>query len=101
MSKRRYKSSDENAKYGAGEMLAMYENAYKRLFFRKKRVCPLAKTPIEEVNYKNIPLLNRFVSERGRILPNRITYLSTKNQRKIKGEIKKARILALMPFVKY
>ena len=101
MSKRKYKNSNENTKYGEGEMLAMYENAYKRLFFRKKRACPLTQTPEEEVNYKNINLLSRFVSERGRILPNRITYLSTKNQRKIKNEIKKARILALMPFVKY
>ena len=103
MSKRKYKNSreNENERYGAGEVHAMYEDAYKRLFFRKKRTCPLSNMPEEQINYNNIALLSKFVSERGRILPNRITFLSTKNQRIIKREIKNARVLALMPFVKY
>ena len=102
MSNKRYKGqANENEKYGAGEVHAMYEDAYKRLFFRKKRACPLTKIPEEKINYKNVALLSKFVSERGRILPNRVTYLSTKNQRKVKREIKNSRMLALMPFVKY
>jgi small subunit ribosomal protein S18 len=103
MTAKRYKNSRDNDKerYGAGEVHAMYEDAYKRLFFRKKRVCPLAGLPDEQINYKNVALLNQFISERGRILPNRVTFLSTKSQRRIKGEIKNARALALMPFVKY
>lgn len=103
MRSKKYKNTRENEKerYGAGETHAMYEDAYKRLFVRKKRASPLAGLPEEQVNYKNIALLNQFVSERGRILPNRITSLSTKDQRRIKMEIKNARELALMPFVKY
>jgi len=103
MRSKKYKNSRENEgeRYGAGEVHAMYEDAYKRLFFRKKRTCPLSGVPEEQINYKNINLLSKFVSERGRILPTRVTYLSTKSQRRIKREIKNARALALMPFVKY
>lgn len=85
----------------SGEVHSMYEDAHKRLFFRKKKICPLAKTDKFLVNYKNIELLSRFISERGRILPSRITSLSAANQDKVKKAIKIARILALMPFVKY
>jgi small subunit ribosomal protein S18 len=53
------------------------------------------------VNYKNVKLLSRFISERGRMLPARITGLSTRNQIKVRTQIKLARLLALMPFVKY
>jgi small subunit ribosomal protein S18 len=103
MRSKKYKNARENEKerYGAGETHAMYEDAYKRLFVRKKRASPLAGIPDEQINHKNVQLLSQFISERGRILPNRVTFLSTKNQRRIKDEIKKARELALMPFVKY
>ena len=103
MRSKKYKNERDNERerYGAGETHAMYEDAYKRLFVRKKRACPLAGVPEEQLNYKNVMLLSQFISERGRILPNRVTFLSTKNQRRIKREIKNARELALMPFVKY
>lgn len=86
---------------GSGEVHSMYEDAHKRLFFRKKKTCPLAGVDDSLVNYKNIELLSRFISERGRILPARITGLSAANQDRVRKEIKVARILALMPFVKY
>lgn len=93
------KGRDQNTSTGPG-MSSMYEDAHKRLFFRKKKSCPLANVPDSLVNYKNIKLLMRFLSEKGRILPGRITFLSAKKQRQIKTEIKKARALALLPFVK-
>jgi len=103
MKGKRYKNTNrhENESYGPGEVHAMYEDAYKRLFFRKKRTCPLSTTPQEHIDYKNVELLSKFISERGRILPNRVTNLSAKNQKRITQEIKNARILALIPFVKY
>lgn len=79
---------------------SIYENAHKKLFFRKERKCPLSKEGAPEINYKNVELLSKFISDRGRILPNRITAVSSKKQRELKREILKARILALMPFVK-
>lgn len=73
--------------------------AGKRVFFRRRRGCPLEGVPDTEINYKNLKLLLRFVSEGGRILPSRITSVSARRQRKLKKEIKRARNLALLPFI--
>ena len=51
-------------------------------------------------DYKNVILLNKYVSERGRVLPSRITAVSSKKQRELRNAIRRARILALMPFIK-
>jgi small subunit ribosomal protein S18 len=83
------------------EVHSMYEGAHKRLFMRTKRACPLAGVEPSLINYKNVKLLTRFVSERGRMLPARITGLSARNQIRVRVQIKLARLLALMPFVKY
>lgn len=71
----------------------------KRIFFRRKKEDPLADIPESQIDYKNLRLLRRFISERGRILPRRITGVSAKNQRKLTRAIKQARNLALLPFV--
>ena len=68
-------------------------------FFRRSRGCPLSGENAPVVDYKNIRLLSRFISERGRILPARITSVSAKKQRALKQAIKRARNLALLPFV--
>lgn len=76
------------------------DQANKRSFFRRKsRGCPLSEPGAPVVDYKNPKLLLRFLSERGRILPRRITYVSAKKQRELKNAIKRARMLALLPFV--
>lgn len=67
-----------------------------KVFFRRKRQCPLQDV---KVNYKDVKLLLGFISERGRILPSRITAVSAKKQRELKKAIKLARTLALLPFV--
>lgn len=65
-------------------------------YFRRQ-VSPVdPKIPID---YKNIELLRRFVTERGKILPRRITGLTCKQQRDLTKAIKQARILAMVPFV--
>ncbi|WP_071130405.1 30S ribosomal protein S18 [Enterococcus timonensis] len=66
---------------------------------RRKKVDYIAANHIEYIDYKNIDLLNRFISERGKILPRRVTGTSAKNQRMITIAIKRARIMALLPFV--
>ena len=73
--------------------------AMRRSFFRRKRTCPLSEPGSPPVDYKNRRLLSRFISERGRILPRRVTSVSAKKQRALKAAIKRARILALLPFV--
>ena len=69
-------------------------------FTSKKRTCPLDSVAVENINYKNIKLIEQFVSERGKILPSRITGVSAKKQRALKVAIKRARVLALLPFEK-
>lgn len=66
---------------------------------RRRKVDFIAANHIEYVDYKNTELLERFISERGKILPRRVTGTSAKNQRKVTTAIKRARIMALLPFV--
>ena len=63
---------------------------------RFKKSCPLSVKNAPKVDYKNIKLLKRFVSENGKILPSRITNVSQKKQRELSLSIKRARNLALM-----
>jgi small subunit ribosomal protein S18 len=73
--------------------------AGRRVFFRRKKSCPLSGPNAPAVDYKDIKLLQRFVSERGKIMPSRITSVSHKKQRELAQAVKRARNLALLPFV--
>ena len=64
-----------------------------------KKSCPLEKKKIEELNYKNIKLLKKYISDTAKILPTRITNVSNGKQKILVREIKKARALALLPYV--
>ena len=68
-------------------------------FKRRKKVDFIAANKIEVVDYKDTELLKRFISERGKILSRRVTGTSAKNQRKVVNAIKRARVMALLPFV--
>ena len=65
----------------------------------KKKSCPLSFDGAPKVDYKNVKLLKRFISEKGKILPSRITSVSTKKQRELARAVKRARFLALLPYV--
>lgn len=80
-------------------MSRMADRSNKKVFFRKRKGCPLSLPGTPEIDYKNPELLLKFVSEGGRMLPSRITNVCAKKQRQLKNAIKIARILALMPFV--
>jgi small subunit ribosomal protein S18 len=66
---------------------------------RPNKSCPLSGKEAPEINYKNIKLLKKYVSDTAKILPSRITNVSLGKQRALSKEIKKARVLALMPYV--
>jgi len=68
-------------------------------FFRRRKSCPFAGSNAPKIDYKDVKLLLRYTSERGKIVPSRITAVSAKKQRELARAIKKARFLALMPFV--
>lgn len=82
----------------AAALSAMYDNAHKRLFVKKRKVCPLSGEAAPKIDYKDVTLLKRFISEKGRMLPSRITSVSAKKQRELSVAIKRARLLALIPF---
>ena len=66
---------------------------------RRRKVCYFCANHIDHPDYKDIDLLNRFVSEKGKILPRRVTGTCAKHQRTLTTAIKRARVVALLPFV--
>ena len=66
---------------------------------KKKKYCRFKKNRIKYIDYKDPEFLKKFLNEQGRILPRRITGTSLKYQRKVGQAIKRARLIALLPFV--
>ena len=71
----------------------------RRPFFRRRKSCPFSGANAPKIDYKDVKLLQRFVSERGKIVPSRITAVSNKKQRILANAIKRARYMALLPYV--
>jgi len=70
----------------------------RRPFFRRRKSCPFSGPHAPKIDYKDVKLLQRFISERGKIVPSRITAVSTKKQRELSQAIKRARFLGLLPY---
>jgi small subunit ribosomal protein S18 len=70
-----------------------------RPFFRRRKSCPFSGKDAPRIDYKDTRLLQGYVSERGKIVPSRITAVSGKKQRELSQAIKRARHLGLMPYV--
>ena len=75
----------------------VFDNTSSRLTFTK--ACPLSGKDAPHVDYKNINLLRKYTTEKGKILPSRVTQVSTKKQKELSTSIKRARFLALLPYV--
>ena len=71
----------------------------RRPFFRRRKTCPFSGPNAPKIDYKDVRLLQRYISERGKIVPSRITAVSAKKQRELSAAIKRARFLGLLPFV--
>ena len=69
-----------------------------KTFFRRKKSCPFSGEDGIEIDYKDTKLLQKYISERGKIAPSRITSVSMKKQRELAAAIKRARFLALLPY---
>ena len=65
-------------------------------FLKRKKSCPLSGENAPKIDYKNFKLLERYISEKGKILPSRITSVSQKRQRELSLSVKRARNLALL-----
>ena len=65
----------------------------------RKKVCSFCVDKVDSIDYKDVAKLHRFITERGKILPRRITGTCSKHQRELAGAIKRARSICLLPFV--
>ena len=75
------------------------EQGARRPFFRRRKSCPFTGTGAPTIDYKDVRLLQRYISERGKIIPSRITAVCAKKQRELAQAIKRARFLGLLPYV--
>jgi small subunit ribosomal protein S18 len=71
----------------------------RRPFFRRRKTCPFSGENAPKIDYKDVKLLQRYISERGKIVPSRITAVCSKKQRELSKAIKRARFMALLPYV--
>ena len=74
-------------------------SAPRRPFFRRRKSCPFTGANAPKIDYKDTRLLSRYISERGKIVPSRITAVSAPKQRELAQAIKRARFLGLLPYV--
>ncbi|WP_295897130.1 30S ribosomal protein S18 [uncultured Bartonella sp.] len=71
----------------------------RRPFHRRRKTCPFSGPNAPKIDYKDVKLLQRYISERGKIVPSRITAVSQKKQRELAKAVKRARFLGLLPYV--
>lgn len=69
-----------------------------RAFFRRRKSCPFSGKNAPKIDYKDTRLLQGYMSERGKIVPSRITAVSAKKQRELAQAIKRARFIGIMPY---
>ena len=91
MPKRQRNSNNKNKQSNFAKLSIFQPNKY-----RFKKSCPLSVKGAPKIDYKNIKLLKKYMSENGKILPSRITNVSQKKQRELSVSIKRARNLALL-----
>ncbi len=72
----------------------------KRPFFKRRKTCPFTGPNAPKIDWKDVRLLGRYISERGKMIPSRITAVSVTNQRNLSVAIKRARYMALLPYVR-
>lgn len=84
---------------GAGDKDKDKDKGGRRGFFRRRRVCKFCVEKIDYINYKDVRLLAPFIPERGKIQPRRISGVCATHQRALQTAIKRARQIALVPYV--
>ncbi|MBI1385638.1 MAG: 30S ribosomal protein S18 [Rhizobiales bacterium] len=80
-------------------MMDIAQLPVRRPFFRRRKTCPFSGDKAPVIDYKDVRLLQRYISERGKIVPSRITAVSAKKQRELARAIKRARFLGLLPYI--
>ena len=87
--RRKFKKNQKNSNYSK---LSLFQRPDIKFF----KICPLSGKNAPTIDYKNIKLLRKYISESGRILPSRVTSVSLNKQKELSRSIKRARLLALL-----
>ncbi len=83
----------------AGDRGGVDKSGFKKPQFFRQRSCPFSGEDALKIDYKDVRVLSKFLSERGKIIPSRVTYVCFKKQRELAKAVKRARFLALLPYV--
>lgn len=70
----------------------------KKQYFRRRKVCRFCVEKIDDINYKDVRMLNSFITEKGKIVPRRLSGVCSPHQRRLSEAVKQARNIALLPF---
>jgi len=73
--------------------------SFRRYFPPKRKACRFCERKMKEIDYKNVDILKKYIPERGKIIPRRVTGTCAYHQRKLAIAIKRARLLALLPYI--
>jgi small subunit ribosomal protein S18 len=95
-----YQKREEREDRGEGRGADGAAAGGRRPFFRRRKSCPFSGPHAPVIDWKDTRLLGRFISERGKIMPSRITAVSQRKQRELSQAIKRARYMALLPYVR-
>ena len=90
---------DRGARSGGRGGADKGEKGGRRTFFRRRRVCKFCVDRIDYIGYKDVKVLQPFIPERGKIQPRRISGVCARHQRALQTAIKRARQIALLPYV--
>jgi small subunit ribosomal protein S18 len=77
----------------------MADNSDRKPMFKRRKTCVFSAPNAKPIDWKDVNTLRGYISERGKIMPSRITYVSNKKQRELANAIKRARYMALMPYL--
>jgi small subunit ribosomal protein S18 len=99
--RRSFGSSSSSSGGGRGKPAAgaAGKDGQRRPMFRRRKVCKFCADKIDDINYKDVKLLQGFVPERAKVLPRRISGTCAMHQRKLRVAIMRARVLALLPYL--
>ncbi len=92
--------AEEGATTGSAAVTGGAAGGGRRPFFRRRKTCPFNSITAPKLDWKDIKLLGRYISERGKIVPSRISAVSTHHQRDLANAIKRARFMALLPYAR-
>jgi small subunit ribosomal protein S18 len=77
----------------------MEKPSYRKFFPPKRKFCRFCQRNIRDIDYKNVDILKKYVPERGKIAPRRVTGTCSYHQRKLATAIKRARLMAMLPYL--